>query len=106
MKGRKCTKLHYKQGNHSSVYHRFQIITTNDGTTHTYINLFRGDKYNTTYVTLRYIRQKKTVYECFKSRSFVQDDSQDSTEEYSNIYPTRRNVTQFILSGNCSTCFR
>jgi len=21
------------------------------------------------------------------------------------IYPTRRNVTQFILSGNCSTCF-
>ena len=24
---------------------------------------------------------------------------------YSNIYPTRRNVTQFILSGNCSTCF-
>jgi hypothetical protein len=23
--------------------------------------------------------------------------------EYSNIYPTRRNVTQFILSGNCST---
>jgi hypothetical protein len=27
--------------------------------------------------------------------------------EYSNIYPTRCNVTQFILSGNCSThiCF-
>ena len=24
---------------------------------------------------------------------------------YSNIYPTRFNVTQFILSGNCSTCF-
>ena len=24
---------------------------------------------------------------------------------YSNIYPTRCNVTQFILSGNCSTCF-
>jgi len=24
---------------------------------------------------------------------------------YSNIYPTRRNVTQFIISGNCSTCF-
>jgi len=23
---------------------------------------------------------------------------------YSNIYPTRCNVTQFILSGNCSTC--
>jgi hypothetical protein len=22
------------------------------------------------------------------------------------IYPTRCNVTQFILSGNCSTCFR
>ena len=24
---------------------------------------------------------------------------------YSNIYPTRCNFTQFILSGNCSTCF-
>ena len=24
---------------------------------------------------------------------------------YSNIYPTRCNVTQSILSGNCSTCF-
>ena len=24
---------------------------------------------------------------------------------YSNIYPTRCNVTQFILSGNCSTSF-
>ena len=24
---------------------------------------------------------------------------------YSNIYPTRCNVTQFILSRNCSTCF-
>ena len=24
---------------------------------------------------------------------------------YSNIYPTRCNVAQFILSGNCSTCF-
>jgi len=24
---------------------------------------------------------------------------------YSNIYPTRCNVTHFIFSGNCSTCF-
>jgi len=24
---------------------------------------------------------------------------------FSNIYPTRCNVTQFILSGDCSTCF-
>jgi len=24
---------------------------------------------------------------------------------YSNINPTRCNVTHFILSGNCSTCF-
>jgi len=24
---------------------------------------------------------------------------------YSNIYPTKYNVTQFVLSGNCSTCF-
>jgi len=25
--------------------------------------------------------------------------------QYSNIYPLRCNFTQFILSGNCSTCF-
>jgi hypothetical protein len=25
---------------------------------------------------------------------------------YSNTYPTKCNVTQFTLSGNCSTCFR
>jgi len=24
---------------------------------------------------------------------------------YSNTYPTRCKITQFILSGNCSTCF-
>jgi hypothetical protein len=28
------------------------------------------------------------------------------SEEYSNIYRTRCNVTQFILSGNCSTHFK
>jgi hypothetical protein len=28
-----------------------------------------------------------------------------TTEKYSNIYPTGCNVTQFILSGNCSQCF-
>ena len=27
------------------------------------------------------------------------------SENYSNIYPTRCNVTQFSSSGNCSTCF-
>jgi len=27
------------------------------------------------------------------------------SSSYSNIYPTRFNVTQFILSENCSTCF-
>jgi len=26
-------------------------------------------------------------------------------EYYSNMYSTRWNVTQFLLSGNCSTCF-
>jgi hypothetical protein len=26
-------------------------------------------------------------------------------QSYSNIYPTRCNVTQFIVPGNCSTCF-
>jgi hypothetical protein len=35
--------------------------------------------------------RKPTISKLFKS--------------YSNIRPTRCNVTQFILSGNCSTCF-
>jgi hypothetical protein len=29
----------------------------------------------------------------------------DNYVAYSHIYPTRCNITQFILSGNCSTCF-
>jgi len=32
-------------------------------------------------------------------------NSGDFLPVYSNIYPTRCNVTQFIMSGNCSTCF-
>jgi len=31
---------------------------------------------------------------------------QKKTTSNSNIYPTRCNVTQFVLSGKCSTCFR
>jgi hypothetical protein len=31
----------------------------------------------------------------------VKNTTQETT--YSNIYPTRCNITQFILSGNCST---
>jgi hypothetical protein len=31
--------------------------------------------------------------------------SQHKYHVYSSIYQTRCNVTQFILSGNCSTCF-
>jgi len=29
----------------------------------------------------------------------------ECSHSFSNIYPTRSNVTQFIWSGNCSTCF-
>jgi hypothetical protein len=32
-------------------------------------------------------------------------DRRQLTLVYSNVYPTRCNVTQFPLSGNCSTCF-
>ena len=38
-----------------------------------------------------------------RSRHLYQCNIQTGT--YSNICPTRCNVTQFILSGNCSTCF-
>ena len=36
---------------------------------------------------------------------FVTPLLQPAATQYSNIYPTRCDVTQFILSGNCSTCF-
>jgi hypothetical protein len=39
-----------------------------------------------------------------KYGAFVEWILREKTE-HSNIYPTRCNVTQFILSGNCSTCF-
>jgi hypothetical protein len=46
----------------------------------------------------------------YVSKSFLQEtklisNENQSTLEVSNIYPTRCNVMQFILSGNRSTCF-
>jgi len=44
-----------------------------------------------------------------KRRKIIRQIRQHEKEKlkilYSNIYPTRCNVTQSILSGNCSTCF-
>jgi hypothetical protein len=54
-------------------------------------------------------RAGKVVY--MVEKRWVYRISAGSTEgkkplvKYSNIHPTRCNVTQFILSGNCSTCF-
>jgi hypothetical protein len=42
---------------------------------------------------------------CFHGRILIRVDFKEKIYEYSNICPTRCNVTQFILSGNCSTCF-
>jgi len=36
----------------------------------------------------------------------VETERERDEHEYSNTYLTRCNATQFILSGNCSTCFR
>jgi hypothetical protein len=33
------------------------------------------------------------------------EQAEETWQIYSNIYPTRCNVTQFILSRNCCTCF-
>ena len=57
------------------------------------------------------ILDKYIVADVSKARSFFsfifeQFNSQNNIKSVSsNIYPTRYNVTQFILSGNCSTCF-
>jgi len=45
-------------------------------------------------------REPFCVIRCCCSRTVTK-----YTATYSTIYPTRCNVTQFILSGNCSTCF-
>jgi hypothetical protein len=42
--------------------------------------------------------------EIFRTRHIYQSDFNKATE-HSNIYPARCNVTQFILTGNSSTCF-
>jgi hypothetical protein len=41
-----------------------------------------------------------------RSQSFFRQKASGRTIQngYSNIYPTKCNVTQFIISGNCSTC--
>ena len=53
------------------------------------------------------IQSRQRLVCCSKYEATI-PESQYHTEmnqNYSNIYPTRCNVTQFILSGNCSTCF-
>ena len=42
---------------------------------------------------------------CWKSQLIRQTFGCWNLQQSSNIYPTRCNVTQFILSWNCSTCF-
>jgi hypothetical protein len=42
---------------------------------------------------------------CYKIYLQVEYEWRNIRPLYSNICPTRCNVTQFILSGNCSTCF-
>ena len=45
---------------------------------------------------------------CTDNEPSVDEEHENESKiysKYSNTYPTRCNVTQFILSGNCSTCF-
>jgi len=44
-----------------------------------------------------------TCNSCIVSQKVFTQESFQNIFQY--IYPTRYNVTQFILSGNCSTCF-
>ena len=46
----------------------------------------------------------KEIYHIFKTCCIIFVLFSTHCHLYSNIYPTRCNVTQFILSGNCSTC--
>jgi hypothetical protein len=41
----------------------------------------------------------------FTQNNFTCQNHMKTTRVYSNVCPIRCNVTQFILSGNCSTCF-
>jgi hypothetical protein len=45
----------------------------------------------------------KEIYHIFKTCCIIFVLFSTHCHLYSNIYPTRCNVTQFILSGNCST---
>ena len=48
-----------------------------------------------------YMVEKRRVYRISAGNT----EGKKPIVRYSNIHPTRCNVTQFILSGNCSTCF-
>ena len=41
----------------------------------------------------------------YQSDYCLEQSLRQQHRQYSNIYSTRCNVTQFIISGNCSTCF-
>jgi hypothetical protein len=61
------------------------------------------------YSILIYIQQDATLHSLFSLETAPHVSGVTSTHhqerKYILIYPTRCNVTQFILSGNCSTCF-
>jgi hypothetical protein len=55
--------------------------------------------------TLNHTHVQVFQTQCWQLRFLERKASFQIMFFYSNIYPTRCNVTQFILSGNCSTCF-
>jgi len=52
------------------------------------------------------LQQNAIVNEAYSTKKFNVIGKSKVFRLYSNIYPTRCNIPQFILSGNCSTCFR
>ena len=51
------------------------------------------------------LRSKPCIWQAIRRGAASCVEAQVQQCEHSNMYPTRCSVTQFILSGNCSTCF-
>jgi hypothetical protein len=52
------------------------------------------------------LRRRRSTLDCKCHLRRREEEGEEQEElKFSNIHLTRCNVTQFLLSGNCSTCF-
>jgi len=100
-------KTHFVSNLHGSVRRNNYFVLK----THFVFNLHGSVRRNnyfvlkTHFVSNLHGSERRNNYFVFKTHFVFNLHGSVRRNNYSNIYPTRCNFTQFILSGNCSTCF-